>query len=120
MSNNENMPSNLFARAFAEVGYGDLGATASDELQKVIKAVRTAGKKGSVTITLEVKPRGRDSGQVEFSGEVKAKAPIAPIAPVMVFITEEGDFTRENPAQGTLPFGKGKDAEDGPSLVKAY
>lgn len=108
----EAQPSNLFARAFAEVGYGDLGSTASIELQKVIMAVRESGKKGSVSITLEVKPRGRDSGQVEFSGDVKAKVPVQTIAPVMVFITEDGDFQRENPAQRQLPFGQQ------PKLVK--
>ena len=99
----ESVPGNLFARAINEVGYGDLSTTASEELAKVVKAVKETGRKGSITLTLEIKPRGRDSGQVELTGDVKTKAPINQIAPSMLFATDEGDLVRENPAQATLP-----------------
>lgn len=96
-------PGTLFARAVDEVAYGQLSADLSEELANVVKAVKRTGGKGSLTLTLTVKPRGRDSGQVELSGEVKPKIPQAPVAPSMLFATDEGDLVRDNPAQATLP-----------------
>lgn len=103
MSDEDTPPSNLFAMAVNEVAYGQLATDLSEELANVVRAVKRTGGKGSLTLVLTVKPRGRDSGQVELSGEVKPKIPIAPIAPSMLFATDEGNLVRENPAQATLP-----------------
>ena len=102
MSDPDEPASNLFAMAVNEVAYGQLAADLSEELANVVKAVKRTGGKGSLTLTLTVKPRGRDSGQVELSGEVKPKIPQAPVAPSMMFATDEGDLLRENPAQAKL------------------
>jgi hypothetical protein len=99
-------------KAVNEVGYGDLAGQASEELCNVLKAVRETGKKGALTLTLEIKPRGRDSGQVEITGTVAPKCPIPDVSPSMLFVTEDGDLQRENPNQAQLKLG------DMPRVVK--
>lgn len=99
-------PGNLFATTINQVGHGDLAGQASDSLEKLVKSVRETGKSGEVTLTLKIKPRGRDAGQVEVTGTVKVSAPIPDVAPSMFFATDKGELLRDNPAQRQLPFGK--------------
>jgi hypothetical protein len=108
MSNdNEEMPAspgNLFARTLADIAHGDLQDQASDMLRQLACAVRETAKTGSITITLTVKPRGRDCGQVEVSGTCALKSPVPDIAPSMLFVSEDGTFHRDNPAQLKMSF----------------
>ena len=100
----EDMGSNMFARALAEVSHGDLASQASEQLAQLVAAVGETAKKGTLTIVLEIKPRGHDSGQVEVSGTVKTSIPVPDIAPSMFFV-HEGQLVRDNPRQMKLPFG---------------
>ena len=99
-------PGNLFSSTLNAVGHGDLAGQASASLEELVKSVRETAKSGELTITLKIKPRGRDSGQVEVTGTVKVNAPIADVAPSMFFATENGELLRDNPAQRQLPFGQ--------------
>ena len=99
-------PGNLFASTLNAVGYGDLAGQASSSLEELVKSVRETSKTGEMTVTLKIKPRGRDSGQVEVTGSVSVKTPIADVAPSMFFATENGELLRDNPAQRQLPFGQ--------------
>jgi predicted secreted protein len=105
MSEETNMPGNMFARALAEVSHGDLADQASEQLAALVAAVGETAKKGTLTLTLEIKPRGHDSGQVEVSGSVKINAPTPDVAPSMFFV-HEGQLVRDNPRQMKLPFGE--------------
>lgn len=107
MNNTEDSPAtpgNLFAKTLAEISHGDLQDQASEMLRELACAVRDTGKKGSITITLEVKPRGRDCGQVELSGVCAIKSPVPDIAPSMLFVSEDGTFHKDNPAQLKMNF----------------
>jgi len=73
-------PGNLFASTLNAVGHGDLAGQASASLEELVKSVRETSKSGEITITLKIKPRGRDSGQVEVTGTVKLNSPIADVA----------------------------------------
>lgn len=99
-------PGNLFASTLNAVGYGDLAGQASASLEELVKSVRDTSKSGEITVTLKIKPRGRDAGQVEVTGSVKVNTPIADVAPSMFFATENGELLRDNPAQRQLPFGQ--------------
>lgn len=103
---NNTDPGNLFASTLNAVGYGDLAGQASASLEELVKSVRETSKSGEITLTLKIKPRGRDSGQVEVTGTVKLNSPIADVAPSMFFATENGELLRDNPAQRQLPFGQ--------------
>lgn len=102
---NEEPPGNGFAIVLGQVSHGDLSSQASETLAELVRRVHETGKSGSMTLKIEIKPRGRDSGQVEVNGKVDPKYPVPDVAPSMFFATEEGELKRDNPLQGKLPFG---------------
>jgi len=69
--------------------------TADSALKDVIAAVQRSGKKGSVTITLDVAP----NGEMGFaaSAKVTAKAPQVNFGQSFFFIGRDGDLVRESP-----------------------
>jgi hypothetical protein len=104
MPNNTD-PGNLYSSTVSQIGHGDLIGQASYSLEELVKAVKETGKSGEMTVTLKIKPRGRDAGQVEVTGTVKVSSPINDIAPSMFFATDNGELLRDNPAQRQFPFG---------------
>lgn len=69
-------------------------------LRDVIQAVQRTGKKGTVTVTLEVAP----NGEMGFaaSAKVTAKAPQINFGQSFFFMDRNGDLTRESPTMGQL------------------
>lgn len=98
------MQSNMFTKTLGEISHGDLVDQASELLQELAIAVRETGKKGTLTLVVEIKPRGRDCGQVEINGSLSKKSPIADIAPSMLWVSEDGQLLRDNPAQLKMNF----------------
>jgi hypothetical protein len=82
------------------------GLVALDIAQKqeeVIKAIQAAGKKGSITITLNYAPVGAENREVHISAKIAAKAPAAPdIEERSIFFAEHGQLHRHDPRQGDL------------------
>lgn len=75
---------------------GGLGIeTADTQLRNVLEAVRRTGKKGSVTMTLEVAP----NGEMGFAASVKvtSKAPNVQFGQSFFFQDRQGDLTRNAP-----------------------
>jgi hypothetical protein len=101
---------NAFQQTIADIGHGDLSDQAAEQFAQLIQAVRETAKEGKITLTINVKPRGRDTSQVEVTGKIALSAPVADIAPVMMFASEDGTLTRHNPNQLKLPFGEQEDA----------
>jgi len=101
---------NAFQQVIADIGHGDLTDQAAEQFAQLVQAVRETAKEGKITLTISVKPRGRDTSQVEVTGQIKLAAPVADIAPSMMFAAEDGTLTRHNPNQLKLPFGKQEDA----------
>lgn len=93
-----------FAQVLANISYGDAAATASNQLADLVKAVQEHERNGSLTLTIEVKPRGKDSGQVEVTAKVVSKPPVRDLAPSLFFTTEDGGLVRDNPRQKKFPF----------------
>lgn len=73
-------------------------------LADVVRAVDETGKEGSVTIVLKVKPAKHGGPEKTLVAEVKAKKPIAEIAPAVFFSDSDGDLHRVDPAQETMGF----------------
>lgn len=73
---------------------------ADQQLRDVIQAVQRTGKKGTVTITLEVAP----NGEMGFaaSAKVTAKAPQVAFGQSFFFCDRNGDLTRNAPAMDQL------------------
>jgi hypothetical protein len=77
-------------------------------LADVVRAVDETGKEGSVTITLKIKPAKHGGPEKTLIAEVKAKKPIAEIAPAVFFSNDEGDLHRFDPRQEEMPLGEAK------------
>ncbi len=72
---------------------------ATNALADVVRAVDETGKEGSVTITLKVKPAKHGGPEKTLVCDVKAKKPIAEIAPAVFFSDSDGDLHRVDPNQ---------------------
>lgn len=77
---------------------------ATMRLAEIVRAVDETGKPGSITITLTVKPAKHGGPEKTIQAEVKAKKPIADIAPAIFFSDEEGDLHRIDPTQEEMKF----------------
>src|SRR5580704_8181361 len=72
---------------------------ATQALADVVRAVDETGKEGSVTVTLKIKPSKHGGPEKTLIAEVKAKKPVADIAPAVFFSDEDGDLHRVDPKQ---------------------
>jgi hypothetical protein len=72
-------------------------------LADIVRAVDETGKEGSVTIILKVKPAKHGGPEKTLVCEVKAKKPIAEIAPAVFFSNADGDLHRYDPRQEEMP-----------------
>jgi hypothetical protein len=80
---------------------GEAHAQASSELRELLNAVQEHGRKGSLTLKINVEPpKGHVDGApvlVSVESELKAPRPIAP--PAMYFVDDDGRPTRNDPRQ---------------------
>lgn len=73
---------------------------ASRELAELIRAVKEVGKKGKLTLTIEVEPDKTDATVVTFQPEVTVKTPKRAYAKGIFYIDERtGSVSREDPRQ---------------------
>lgn len=72
---------------------------AGKQLQDVVKAVRSTGKKGSVTFTIDVSPDKTDDRVVTMKPSIKAKIPEKGFSEGIFFLGPDGRLTKEDPAQ---------------------
>ena len=79
---------------------------ATSALADVVRAVDETGRAGSVTITLTVKPARHGGPEKTLIADVKAKKPIAEIAPAVFFSDVDGDLHRVDPRQEEMPLGE--------------
>lgn len=73
-------------------------------LADVVKAVDETGKKGSVTITLEINPAKHGGPEKTINCKVTQKKPLSDIAPAVFFSDEDGDLHRIDPRQEDMRF----------------
>lgn len=74
----------------------------SDALQSLVAAVTAEGKAGSLTLTIGVKPMGRDSGALEVGAGITVKAPKSQPGVSIFFPTPDNNLLREDPRQKRL------------------
>ena len=73
-------------------------------LADVVKAVDETGKKGSVTITIDIVPSKHGGPEKQIVCKVTAKKPLSDIAPAVFFSDEDGDLHRVDPRQEDMKF----------------
>ena len=94
----------LITDILRDIRKGRVVEEATMALADVVRAVDDTGKEGSVTITLKVKPAKHGGPEKTLVAEVKAKKPIAEIAPAVFFSDREGDLHRADLSQEEMAF----------------
>lgn len=84
-----------FLMAVGRIDGGHAIEVADEQLRDVITAVNRTGKKGTVTMTLEISPNG-ESG-FAATAKVAAKAPAINFGQSFFFMGRNGDLSREAP-----------------------
>jgi len=95
-----------FAVTLLEIGGGRLHTRLSEQLAEITKAVSETGKKGVLTLKIEVKPLPKaDSKTLVVTGSSASKAPEPDDAsPTSVFFADDdGSLSRSDPRQLQLP-----------------
>jgi len=96
------MRQDLFTHALNQLDYGQTAEDLSEKLHECIERARETGKAAKLTLTLTVKPSGRDTGQFELKDQVKTSLPAYDRGMTLLFATPEGNLQRDNPRQGGL------------------
>lgn len=87
-----------FIAALTGINHGQVAGHADELLMELVKAVNEHGRKGTVTITIEVKPAKGNQTSVQVAATATAKMP-QPDAPWgLFFFTDDGALTRDDPA----------------------
>jgi pyruvate/2-oxoglutarate dehydrogenase complex dihydrolipoamide acyltransferase (E2) component len=95
-----------FAAVLQEIGGGKTAARLAAQLAELTAAVTATGKKGSITLKVEIKPVPKgEQHQLMVTAATAAKIPEPDEAsPTSVFFaTASGALTRDDPRQQTLP-----------------
>ena len=74
----------------------------SDALQELVAAVTQEGKAGKLTLSISIKPAGRDSGALEVAAEIKSAPPKQQPGVAIFFATPENNLIRQDPRQASM------------------
>lgn len=102
--------SNYFSVALAAMDYGATQGQLSEGLALLVKEVAASGRVGSMSLSLKLKPTGRN-GQLEVISEVKLNRPKAEPGKSLFFAGPHGELMRENPRQKNFGENFGKQAD---------
>lgn len=95
-----------FVAVLLDIGGGRLHARLSEQIAEITRAVSETGKKGLLTLKIEVKPLPKAGPHtLMVTGTSQAKTPESDEdSPASVFFADGGNLTRNDPKQPTLPF----------------
>ena len=83
---------------------GDLVFELSEELEKVVAAVKETGKGGTLTLKVGVKPFKGGSMMLNVQGDVTASIPKPNRDPSIFYATERNTLQRDDPRQTRMNF----------------
>ena len=86
-----------FAEVLSEVNKGVIADEAATELAKLVTAVKETGKKGRLTVTVEVAPFSGNDEIVKVSGTVTVRAPRTEPPASIFYQDEDGNLSRNDP-----------------------
>lgn len=91
-----------FAAVLMQHNRGTAHAEASRALAEVVEACKRTGKKGSVTVRLDIEPQPKMGNVIKVTDHVVSKVPAADRVGSMWFPGEHGDLHRNDPRQHEL------------------
>ncbi len=94
----------MFPETILQMNNGATVAELSDALEKVVAAVRAAGKSGAITLTVKVSPASKGATDVLMvESQVKTRLPEPDRGMTVFFATEDNRLVRNDPKQQMLP-----------------
>ena len=93
-----------FSQQIAHLAKGTLDAELTQALTDLVKAINDHGKKGSITLTLSLKPEVQNGEvkMISIKPDVKVSSPQPQRLSSIMWPTYDGDLLRNDPEQGTL------------------
>jgi hypothetical protein len=91
-----------FSTLVRELGRGRVEKQADDALRSLVEQIRLTGKPGSLTLSLKIKPNGKNAESVTVEPTVTAKAPTAEPEATFMFVAEDCTLSRRDPRQLSL------------------
>jgi hypothetical protein len=88
-----------FADILSEVQKGVVADEAATRLAELVAAVKETGKKGRLTVTIQVEPFKGNDEIVKVSGAVDLRAPKAEAPTSIFYQDDDGNLTRNDPNQ---------------------
>jgi len=111
--------SNTFDHTLREMRQGMVVTELSEELAKLVGAVRTTGRGGELVLRLKVKPASRgDVTTLMITDDISVKAPRPEKAAAVFFSTENNELLRNDPRQLAMELKVVPAAEEKKPLVK--
>ena len=92
----------LFNKTVAEMANGKTLAELDAALQQVTLAVRATGKKGKLTLEIEMKPFEAESDMVTLKDNIKVSLPTVDRPRAILYTTDDGTLQRHDPKQPEL------------------
>jgi hypothetical protein len=92
-----------FADVLRDLGKGMVADEASVALTDLVQQVQAHGKKGRVTLHVEVEPFKGSVGMLLVSARVDSRLPQADPVTAVFFPDDHGNLHRNDPRQGELP-----------------
>ncbi len=93
----------MFQKTILEINNGATVGELNDALQRVVAAVRSTGRKGSVALTISVAPAAKGATDVlMIEASVKARLPEPERGMTIFYATEDNRLVRNDPKQPTL------------------
>lgn len=92
-----------FADILRDLGRGAVVDDAAIQLQALVTAVQTHGKKGSLTLKVEVAPMKGDLAAMFVAARVDMRPPSGEPVAAVFFADDDGNLVRDDPKQMKLP-----------------
>lgn len=93
----------LYTFIVGQIRGGKTQEELSEKLNKLVQDCRNTGKKGELTLTVQIRPDKGDSGQYFVTPSIKTKSPEFAPGETIFWGTPEGNLQRTDPAQHELP-----------------
>jgi hypothetical protein len=108
-----------FAAFLREQAGGKTHDELSDALRDLVGRVQDTGKKGSLTLVVNVEPLKGDTDTLVIKDEIKLRLPEHDRKASLFFVASDGNLTRENPNQPQLPLHAAPNPADHANLKDA-
>lgn len=92
-----------FAAVLQDLNGGTVADQLATDMQELVNAVREHGRKGALTLKVEVQPRKGNINALNVTARVDTKLPAPEPVESVFFADDGGNLLRTDPRQLTLP-----------------